>query len=81
MKTIVLCMVISILVIAVGIQIYDIVKINSLISFENAGFYLLRHYPTTIILGHALTEKFYSTVYTKDYTFYPERFADTLSTL
>ena len=43
-----------------------------------AGFYFTQYFPATSTLGHALLDKYYSYVYPKENTYYPERFADAL---
>lgn len=52
-------------------EINNMMTINQIQSFEEDGFYFLRYFPATSVLGHAILEKYYSQVYPKEITFYP----------
>jgi len=43
-----------------------------------AGFYFTQYFPAISIVADALMDKYYSLVYPKENTYYPERFADAL---
>lgn len=49
-----------------------------MLVFQKAGFYFLQYFPATSILGYAVMDKYYSYVYPKENTYYPQKFADAL---
>lgn len=52
-------------------EIANMITINAIQSFEEDGFYFLRYFPATSVLGHAILEKYYSQVYPLEITFHP----------
>jgi hypothetical protein len=56
-------------------------RLQELIKFEEAGFYLLAHFPTTSLASYALTDKYYAESRPNEYTFDLTRFNNTLGGL
>ncbi len=54
-----------------GVEAFNIVRIQALLRFERDGYYFLEYYPATSVLGHALMERYYNQLYPKEIQFYP----------
>lgn len=52
-----------ILGVIVSFEITNIATINRLHDFEEDGYYFLRYFPATSVLGHAILERYYNQVY------------------
>jgi hypothetical protein len=55
--------------------VVNIATINHLHIFQEDGFYFLRYFPATSVLGHAILERYYNQQFPKEIEFYPERYA------
>jgi ABC-type multidrug transport system fused ATPase/permease subunit len=64
-----------------AIPVFNLASIRQLTRHEAAGFYLMQHYPTTVIAGYALLDRRYGQLRPTEYSFQLSRFADTLSSL
>lgn len=60
-----------VLAVILTFQTVNIIAINQLQVFEEDGFYFLRYFPATSVLGHAILERYYNQLYPKEIGFYP----------
>ena len=61
--------------------IFNLHHIEVLMQYEEAGYYLLKHFPTTSLTAYALLDRHYSLTHPSEYTFEASRFQSALSTL
>jgi len=62
---------IAVLMFAVVTLIYatNLAELRSIVQFEQEGFQLLQHFPTTTVMGYALMDQCYSKAYPQEYSF------------
>jgi hypothetical protein len=54
------CLMLAVLAAIVSFEAVGMPTIGELRDFEEDGFYFLRHFPATSVLGHAILERYYN---------------------
>jgi hypothetical protein len=72
---------VSILSIAASMEINMIFQLNSLKTFEEAGFFFLKYFPTGPLVTMGCTEKYYADRFPAEIPFNPAKYDDVLSSM